>query len=132
MPLSAVPARDEVQQVDALCCLTVLLTLVAGQLNLKASKYRQPRVPIAHPHQSRVEVDFRSKGRDGEKASPINRHERRDCLVEEALVNVGSLLEDNDVATSPLRGPNLSEQGNINMKSDSTLRATRTFSNKHT
>jgi hypothetical protein len=110
MPLPALPPRDQVEQVYAVCCLAFLFALVASQLYLQASKYWQPRFLVSHSHEAGVEIDLGSECGYREKASSLDRHERCYSFVEKALVHVRSLFEDNNVATRPLRGPYLRAQ----------------------
>ena len=107
MSLAALPSGYQVQQVDALCGLTSVLAGVAGELDLEDGEDREAGALVALAHEGGVEVDLGGERGDGQKARGVNGHERRDGLVEEARVDVGGLLEDDDVAAGALRSADL-------------------------
>ena len=107
MSLAALPSGYQVQQVDALCGLARVLAGVAGELDLEDGEDREAGALVALAHEGGVEVDLGGERGDGQKARGVNGHERRDGLVEEARVDVGGLLEDDDVAAGALCGADL-------------------------
>ena len=93
MALTALPSRNEMQQVHAVGCLTILLALGARQLNLHDGEEGEPRGLVLEPDQPGVEVDFRRQSGDADERGGADDHERGHGLVEEAWVDVGCLLE---------------------------------------
>ena len=96
------PARDEVEHVGAVGRLPVLAALGAGQGHAEDAEERQAGDLVPHAEQARVEVDLGGEGRDGDEGGVAHDEERRDGLVEEARVDVGGLLQDDDVAAGAL------------------------------
>jgi hypothetical protein len=96
-----------VQQVDALGGLARVLAGLAGELDLEDCEDRQAGALVALAHEGGVEVDLGGEGRDGQETRCVNGHERRDCLVEEARVDVCGLLKDDDVSARALGGADL-------------------------
>ena len=95
------------KHVHTVDCLTILLALGAGQLDLHDRKERQPRGLVLEPDQPRVEVDLGREGGDADQRRGADDHERGDGLVEEAGVDVGCLFQNNDVAAGALGGCDL-------------------------
>ena len=91
----------------AVDCLTILLALGAGQLDLHDRKERQPRGLVLEPDQPRVEVDLGREGGDADQRRGADDHERGDGLVEEAGVDVCCLFQDDDVTAGALGGLDL-------------------------
>jgi hypothetical protein len=101
------PSWDEVEHVGAVGRLPVFTTLCAGQCHAEDAEKWEICDLVPHAEEARVEVDLRGEGRDGEEAGGADDQERRDRLVEEAWINVGRLLEDDDVAPGALGGADL-------------------------
>jgi len=98
MSIAALPAGYKVQHVDAVGRLAVLLALGAGELDLHDGEEGEPGGLVLEADEAGVEVDLRGEGRDPDERGGADDHERRDGLVEEAGVDVGRLLQDDDVA----------------------------------
>lgn len=109
MAVPRLPTWDEVEHVGAVGRLPVFAALCAGEGHAEDAKQWEVCDLVPHAEEARVEVDLRGEGRDGEEAGGPDDQERRDRLVEEAWVNVGCLLEDDDVASGPLGGADLPE-----------------------
>jgi hypothetical protein len=105
--LLALPRRDEVEHMHALVALPVLLALLAAELDAPSHKERAAGRRVAHLDEARVEVDLGRERGDGDERRRADAQDRRDRLVEEALVAVGGLLEDEHVAAGALGGPDL-------------------------
>jgi hypothetical protein len=56
--LGALPARDQMKQMDAFTRLPVLYTLFAGEFDAQRGEDRHPSRFVAHFDKSRIEVDF--------------------------------------------------------------------------
>ena len=95
------------QHVHALVALAVLLALLAHQLDAPCREERAAGRRVAHLDETRVEVDLGGEGRDGDERGGADAEDRRDGLVEEALVAVRGLFEDEDVAAGAFRRPDL-------------------------
>jgi hypothetical protein len=123
---------DEVEHVDALGGLPLGLARGAGQLHAQVGEHGLPRDSIPHLHEPRVEVDLARQGADGQERGVAHNQERRDGFlrhtedddqwsdadstssgdmelpnwarahVKEPWVDVGGLLEDDDVAPGAL------------------------------
>ena len=113
MSLAALPSWDQVQQVDALCGLARVLAGVAGELDLEDGEDREAGALVALAHEGGVEIDLRRKRRNRQKARGVDGHERGNRLVEEPRVDVGCLLQDDDVAPGSLGGSDLPTHKNI-------------------
>ena len=107
--IPGLPAWDEVEHVGAVGRLPVFAALCAGQGHAEDAKQWEVCDLVPHAEEARVEVNLRGEGRDGEEAGGPDDQERRDRLVEEAWVNIGRLLEDDDVPSGPLGGADLPE-----------------------
>lgn len=95
------------QQMNTVGCLAFILTGVTRQLYGKTSEEGQASGLVLHAHEACVEIDLRCEGADAYEAGVADDHERGHCLVEEARVHIGSLLQYEDVATSALCGSHL-------------------------
>jgi hypothetical protein len=126
---------DKVEHVDALGGLALGLAGGAGQLDAQKGKDGQARELVTHLHEPGVEVDLACQRADGQEGGVAHNQERRDGLlrgnshswsseddegyfpewasahVKESWVDVGSLLEDNDVSSCALRGGDLHSGG---------------------
>ena len=116
---------NKVKHMDALCSPALGLTSHTSQLDTKETKEGLPSESVAHLHEPGVEVDLAGKGGDGQEGGVAHDEEGGDGFlrvqrpgsdratasetkenvnyIKEAWVDVGSLLEDNDVASGPLR-----------------------------
>jgi hypothetical protein len=77
----ALPARHQVQHVDAGHRLAVVDALLARQLHAQARKQREPRGLVAHPEQPGVEVVPRGQRGDRQQARVPDEQEGRDRLL---------------------------------------------------
>ena len=102
VPVAALPARDEVQHVGALRRLAVFSALGAGEGDAEGSEHGEVGGLVAHAEEAREEVDLARDGGDGQEARGPDDEEREYCLVGEAGVDVGGLLQDDDVAPRAL------------------------------
>ena len=102
MRTTDLPARHEVQHVDAVGGLAVGLARGAGELDAEVGEEGPALDRVFHAQETRVEVDRGGERTDGEKCGVAHGQEGRDGLVEESFVNVGGLLEDQDVASRAL------------------------------
>jgi hypothetical protein len=105
----ALPGRDQVEHVDALVGLAVFLALLAAELDAARDKERAAGGRVLHLDEARVEVDLRRERRDSDERGRADAEDGRDGLVEEALVAVGGLFQDEDVAAGALGGADLRE-----------------------
>ena len=105
------PPWDEVEHVGAVGRLPVLAALGAGQSYAEYAEKWEVCDLVPHAEEARVEVDLGGEGGDGQEAGGADDQERRNRLVEESWVNVGRLLEDDDVAPGPLGGADLPVAG---------------------
>ena len=96
------PARDEVEHVGAVARLAFFSTLCAGEGHAQHAEKGQIGDLVPHPKEARVEVDLGQEGRDGDQGGVAHDQEGRDRLVEEARVDVGGLLQNDDVPSGPL------------------------------
>ena len=87
--------------------LPVLLALLAHELYAPCREERAPGRRVAHLDEARVEVDLRGEGADGDERGRADAEDGRDGLVEEALVAVGGLFQDQNVAARAFRRPDL-------------------------
>ena len=87
--------------------LAILLTLLTHELDAPCREEGAAGGRVAHFYQARVEVDLGGEGRDGDERGRADAEDRRDGLVEEALVAVRGLLEDEHVAAGALGRPDL-------------------------
>lgn len=79
--VGALPARDEVQHVDALGGLAAGLAGGAGELDAEEGEDGLVRDGIAHLHEAGVEVDLAEQGADGEEGGVAHAEEGRDRLL---------------------------------------------------
>jgi hypothetical protein len=100
----ALPARHEVEHVDAGGRLAVLDALAARQLHADAREQGQARDLVAHPQEPGVEVDLGRERGDGDQARVADEQEGRHRLVEEARLDVGRLLQHDEVPARALGG----------------------------
>ena len=125
---------DKVEHVNALGGLALGLAGGAGQLDAQKGEDGQAGQLVPHLHEPGVEVDLARERADGQEGGVAHDQERRDGLlrgrsrswssedegyfpewasshVKEAWVDVGSLLEDNDVSSCALGGGDLHKGG---------------------
>jgi hypothetical protein len=95
------------QHVHALVALAVFFAFLAAELDGARHKERAPGRRVAHLDEAGVEVDLGRERRDRDERRGADAEDGRDGLVEEALVAVGGLLEDQDVAAGALGGADL-------------------------
>jgi len=100
----ALPARHEVEHVHAGGRLAVLDALAARQLHADAREQGQARDLVAHPQEPGVEVDLGRERGDGDQARVADEQEGRHRLVEEARLDVGRLLQHDEVPARALGG----------------------------
>ena len=98
VPVPALPPRHQVEHVRALSCLPVLSTGGAGERYTEGGEEREVGGLVPHAQEAREEVDLACDCRDSQKAGGAYYEEREYCFVGEVGVNVGSFLEDDDVA----------------------------------
>jgi hypothetical protein len=91
-----------VEHVDALVGLAVLLALFAAELDAARDEERAAGRRVLHLDEARVEVDLGRERGDRDERGRADAEDRRDGLVEEALVAVRGLLEDEHVAAGAL------------------------------
>lgn len=103
VPVPALPARNEVEHVRALGGPPVLPAGVADERDGERGEERQVGGLVAHAQEPREEVDLAGDGGDGQKAGVADDEEGEYCLVGKVGVDVGRLLQDDDVAARPLR-----------------------------
>ena len=126
---------DQVKHVDALGGLALGLAGCAGQLHAQEGEDGLAREPVPHLHEPRVEVDLARERADGQEGR-VSHDEQRGhrllrrentesgssdddfCLpdwasahVKESWVDIGGLLEDNDVSPGALGGRDLRAGG---------------------
>ena len=87
--------------------LAILFALLTHELDAPCREEGAAGGRVAHFYQARVEVDFTGEGRDGDEGGGADAEDGRDGLVEEALVAVGGLFQDEDVAAGALGGADL-------------------------
>ena len=92
VPVAALPPRDEMQHVGALCGPPVLPALATGEGDAQRGEHGEVRDLVPHAQQAREEVDLARDGRDGQQAGRADDEEREYCLVGEVGVDVGRLL----------------------------------------
>ena len=97
----------QMEHVHTLGRLPVRLACRTRQLDTQKSKHRLIRDLVLHLHQPRVEVDLARQRAYGQQRGVTHDQQRRHGLVEEPGVDVGRLLEDDDVASGPFRGGDL-------------------------
>ena len=89
--------------------LAILLAFLAHKLDAPCREEGAAGGRVAHFYEAGVEVDLGGEGRDGDEGGGADAEDGRDRLVEEAWVNIGRLLEDDDVPSGPLGGADLPE-----------------------
>jgi hypothetical protein len=72
--------------------LAILLALLTHQLDAPCREERAAGGRVAHFYQAGVEVDLGGERRDGDEGGRADAEDRRDGLVEEALVAVGGFF----------------------------------------
>lgn len=92
VPITTLPARDEVEHVGALRRLPVFSALAAGEGDAEGGEHREVGGLVAHAEQPGEEVDLAGDGGDGQEARGPDDEEGEYCLVGEAGVDVGGLL----------------------------------------
>ena len=102
VPITALPARDEVEHVGAVRRLPVFSALGAGEGDAEGGEHGEVGGLVAHAEEAREEVDLAGDGGDGQEARGPDDEEGEYCLVGEGGVNVGGLLQDDDVAARSL------------------------------
>ena len=123
VPIRALPAGHQVEHVHAGRRPPVLDAPAAGQLHADAGEQREARDLVPHPEQPRVEVDLRGQRGDGDEAGVPDEQERRDRLVEEARLDVGRLLEHDEVPSRPLGRRDLPDDSAWSVKKIVCVRA---------
>ncbi len=103
VPVRALPARDEVKHVHAFRRLAFGFARGARELDAEEGEDWLVGDFVPHLHQPGVEVDLRRERGDGQQRRVPHGEERGDGFVEEAWVDVGGLLEDDDVPARALR-----------------------------
>ena len=124
------PPGDKVKHVDAVCGAPLGLAGCAGQLHAKKGEKWLPSELVPHLHQPGVEVDLAGQRGNGQQGGGAHDEERGYCFlqrqrsgstssddeplphwasahVKESWVDVGRLLENDDVPAGPLGGGNL-------------------------
>lgn len=109
--VGALPARHEVEHVDAGGGPAVLDALAAGQLHADGREEREARDLVAHPEEACVEIDLRGQRGDGDQARVPDEQQGRHGLVEEARLDVGRLLQHDEVPARALGGRDLRAKG---------------------
>ena len=99
VPVPALPPGDEVQHVGALSSLPVLPAGVAGEGDGEGREEGEVGGLVAHSEEAREEVDLGCDCGDGQEARGAHDEEGEYCLVGEVRVDVGGLLQDDDVAS---------------------------------
>ena len=87
--------------------LAVLLAFLTHKLDAPCREEGAAGGRVAHLDEAGVEVDLGGEGADRDEGGGADAEDGRDGLVEEALVAVGGLLEDQDVAAGALGGADL-------------------------
>jgi hypothetical protein len=87
--------------------LAIFLALLTHELDAPCREEGAAGGRVAHLDEAGVEVDLGGEGRDGDEGGGTDAEDGRDGLVEEALVAVGGLLEDQNVAARALGGADL-------------------------
>ena len=113
VPVAALPAGDEVEHVRAVGGAAVLPALGAGERDAERGEHGEVRDLVPHAEEAREEVDLARDGRDGQEAGGADDEQGEYCLVGEVGVDVGRLLQDDDVPPGPLGGGNLPRAGVI-------------------
>ena len=103
----------QMEHVHTLGRLPIRLARRTRQLDTQKGKHRLIRDLVLHLHQPRVEVDLARQRADGQKRGVTHDQQRRHGLVEEPGVDVGGLLEYDDVASGTLRCGDLRVLGQI-------------------
>jgi len=124
---------DQVKHVDTVCGAALGFAGSAGQLDRQKGEQGLPGKPVPHLHQPGVEVDLTRQRGDGQEGRVAHDEEGGYCLlprnkswsaseddlelptwasthVKEAWVDVGGLLEDDDVAAGALGGRDLPKE----------------------
>ena len=101
------------EHVHTLGRLPVRLARRTRQLDTQKRKHRLIRDLVLHLHQPSVKVDLTRQRADGQQRGVPHDQQRCHGLVEEPGVDVGGLLEDDDVASGPLCGGDLRVLGQI-------------------
>jgi len=117
--------RNQVQHVNTVCGAALGFTGGTGQLHAQKCEERLASQPVSHFHQAGVKVDLAGQGGNGQQSSVAHDEEGGYCLlprprtgstssddeplqgwasayVKEAWVDVGSLLQNDDVPACAL------------------------------
>ena len=98
VPVPALPPGDQVQHVGALGGLPVLPASGAGEGDGERREEGQVGGLVAHSEQPCEEVDLAGHRGDSQEAGGAHDEEGEYCLVGKVGVDVGGLLENDDVA----------------------------------
>ena len=91
VPITALPARDEVEHVGAVRRLPVFSALGAGEGDAEGGEHGEVGGLVAHAEEAREEVDLARDGGDGQEARGADDEEREYCFVGEGGVDVRGL-----------------------------------------
>ncbi len=97
----ALPSRDQVQHMGAVSCISVLPAL-AGWGDAEQIEERKFCGPVAQFDEALRVKAILGKGGDGDKSRGSHNEQRKYCRVGEVWVDVGSFLENEDVAARSL------------------------------
>ena len=116
------------EHVDAVCCLPVRLARSAGELDALAREHGEPSELVPHADQAGVEGDLAGQGADCDERGIPHDQQRGYGLEEELWRDVGCLVQQQQIASSPLRGSDLrsknGQKRNLNsFESNSCFRA---------
>jgi hypothetical protein len=93
--------------------LALLLALLTHELDAACREEGAAGRRVAHLDEAGVEVDLGGEGRDGDERGRADAEDGRDGLVEEALVAVGGLFQDQNVAAGALGGADLHKKDGL-------------------
>ena len=93
--------------------LAILLALLAHELDAPCREEGAAGGRVAHLDEAGVEVDLGGEGADGDEGGGADAEDGRDGLVEEALVAVGGLFQDQNVAAGALGGADLHKKDGL-------------------
>ena len=87
--------------------LAILLALLTHELDAPCREEGATGGRVAHLDEAGVEVDLGREGADRDEGGGADAEDGRDGFVEEALVAVGGLFQDENVAAGALGGADL-------------------------
>ena len=93
VPVTALPAGDEVEHMRALGRLPVLSALGAGEGDAQGGEHGEVGGLVPHSQQPGEEIDLACDGGDGQEAGGAHDEQGEYCLVGEGGVDVGGLLQ---------------------------------------